>query len=129
MLARHRIEASIALALAALAFVLAFGAPAFFQPGNLLNVLLAALPVLVAAIGATLVILTGEIDISVGSIFAVCSVAAGALAVAGVPLPLVALAAPLMGAALGAVNGTLVVEIPELALYGVLVVARGPVQA
>jgi rhamnose transport system permease protein len=108
MLARHRIEVSIAIALAALAAILAAAAPAFFEPGNLLNVLLAALPVLVVAIGATLVILTGEIDISVGSLFAICSVAAGALAVAGVPLPIVALLAPLLGAALGAVNGALV---------------------
>ena len=35
------------------------------------------MPVLVVAIGMTLVILTGEIDISVGSQFAVCSVVAG----------------------------------------------------
>lgn len=108
MLARHRIEVSIAVALAALAATLALAAPAFFQPGNLLNVLLAALPVLIVAIGATLVVLTGEIDISVGSLFAMCSVAAGALAVAGVPPPIVALLAPLLGAAFGAVNGVLV---------------------
>jgi rhamnose transport system permease protein len=38
----------------------------------------------------TLVILVGEIDISVGSQFAVCSVAAGLLAKAGVPMILVA---------------------------------------
>jgi rhamnose transport system permease protein len=108
MFAHHRIEASIAFALAVLVASLAVGAPGFFQPGNLLNVLLATLPVLVVAIGMTLVILTGDIDISVGSVFAVCSVAAGALAVGGVPLPLVALAAPLLGAALGAINGALV---------------------
>ena len=108
MLARHRVEVSLALALAVLAAILAVAAPAFFQPGNLLNVLLTSLPVLLVAIGATLVILAGEIDISVGSLFAICSVAAGALAVAGVPLPLVALLAPLLGATLGAVNGVLV---------------------
>ena len=108
MLARHRIEVSIGLALVALGAVLAVRAPAFFQPGNLLDVLLATLPVLVAAVGATLVILGGEIDISVGSVFAVCSVAAGVMAVGGVPLPLVAVLTPLVGAALGAINGALV---------------------
>ena len=41
----------------------------------------------------TLVILTGEIDISVGSVFAICGVVAGLLAKAGLPMPLVALAA------------------------------------
>ena len=38
----------------------------------------------IVAIGATLVILTGQIDISVGSVFAVCGVVAGVLAKAGV---------------------------------------------
>ncbi len=111
MLARHRIEVSIGLALVALAALLAIRAPAFFQPGNLLDVLLATLPVLVAAIGATLVILTGEIDISVGSVFAVCSVAGGVMAVAGVPIPLVAVLTPVVGAALGAINGALVASL------------------
>ena len=49
----------------------------------------------------TLVILTGEIDISVGSMFAICGVVAGVLAKAGLPMPLAALAACLVGAALG----------------------------
>lgn len=108
MLERHRVELSVAFALAALAVLLAVRAPGYFASGNLLDVLMATLPVFVVAIGATLVILTGEIDISVGSVFAVCSVAAGAMAVAGVPMPIVVLFTPLVGAALGAINGALV---------------------
>lgn len=108
MLRSHRIEVSTALALTALGMLLAVRAPAFFQPGHLLDVLLALLPVLVVAVGTTLVILSGEIDISVGSVFGVCSVAAGVMAVSGVPLPLVLVLTPLVGAALGAVNGALV---------------------
>ena len=65
----------------------------FFDPSNLADLVLANLPVLIAAIGAMLVILTGEIDISVGSAFAVCSVFAGALAAAGAPMPAVILGA------------------------------------
>lgn len=98
----------MAIAIAALAVLLQLRAPAFFSPANLLDLLVALLPVFIVAIGATLVVVTGEIDISAGSIFAVCSVVAGALAVAGVPMPLVALAAPIAGAALGAINGALV---------------------
>lgn len=105
---RHRIEVSIAIALSILGGVLALRAPAFFEPGNLLDVGLAALPVLMVAVGATLVILAGDIDISVGSVFAVCSVSAGALAVSGVPMPIVAVLTPLIGAVLGAINGGLV---------------------
>ncbi len=108
MTERHRAEVSIALALAALCAVLAMRAPAFFQAGNLLDVLLSALPVLLVALGATVVILTGEIDISVGSMFAVCSVAAGVLAVAGVPATGVLVLTPLLGAIFGAINGALV---------------------
>jgi rhamnose transport system permease protein len=64
--------------------------------------------VLLVALGMTLVILVGEIDISVGSQFAVCSVAAGLLAKAGVPIALVPFVVIAIGAAMGSVNGFLV---------------------
>jgi rhamnose transport system permease protein len=64
----------------------------------------------------TLVILAGQIDISVGSIFAVCSVAAGEFAKMGLPTPVAAVAACSIGAAFGALNGALVayVRIPSI---------------
>ena len=55
-----------------------------------------------------LVIIGRQIDISVGSQFAVCSVCAGLLAAQNVPTALVALAAVTLGAGLGAINGLLV---------------------
>lgn len=100
-----RREWSVAIAIAGLAIVLAFAAPSYFSAENLRDLFLVNLPVLVVAIGATLVILTGEIDISVGSAFAVCSVVAGVAAKAGMPAGLVACA---VGASLGALNGALV---------------------
>jgi len=105
---RHRREISVALAIAVLSAALAVAAPAFFDPTNLLDLLLANLPVLIIALGMTIVILTGEIDISVGSIFAICAVIAGVLAKSGMPMPLVAAGACAAGACLGAVNGALV---------------------
>ena len=51
--------------------------PATSRAENLSDLFLASLPVLIVALGATLVILTGEIDISVGSVFAICGVARG----------------------------------------------------
>jgi rhamnose transport system permease protein len=83
-------------------------APSFFAFGNLRDVLLSMVPVLVASIGMTFVIVAGQIDISIGSQFAVCSVAAGLMAVAGLPMPLVALATCALGATLGVINGALV---------------------
>jgi rhamnose transport system permease protein len=88
--------------------VLAVAAPAFFDPANLRDVLVGNAPVLVAAVGMTLVILARQIDISIGSQFAICGVVAGMLAREGWPVPLAGLAAVACGAALGALNGGLV---------------------
>src|SRR5919202_4080707 len=57
---------------------------------------------------AALVVLVGEIDISVGSQFAVCMVAAGWLAKSGVPVALLPVCVLAVGAAMGALNGLLV---------------------
>ncbi len=111
-----RREASVAIAWAALLIVLAFAAPGFFSAGNLRDLLLANVSTLLAASGMTLVILAGEIDISIGSMFAVLAVIAGISARAGMPMPLVALTAAGAGALLGAVNGGLVagMRIPSI---------------
>jgi rhamnose transport system permease protein len=69
---------------------------------------MANMPELIVALGMTLIILSGQIDISVGSLFAVLSVAAGVSAKSGLPLPAVALVVFLLGAAMGAINGALV---------------------
>jgi len=116
MLTHHRRELSVAATIAALALVLAAVRPAFFASDNLLDLFLASMPVLIVALGATMVILTGNIDISVGSAFAVCSVAAGVAAKAGLPMPLVVVAVCAVGALLGAINGVLVayVGIPSI---------------
>jgi rhamnose transport system permease protein len=112
----HRREVSVAAAIVALGLVLAFAAPGFFARDNLSDLFLANLPVLIVALGMTLIILTGQIDISVGSIFAIAAVIAGLLAKAGLPMPLVALSACLVGALLGGLNGALVayVRIPSI---------------
>jgi len=105
---RYRREISVALAILALSIVLGLAAPGYFSGENLNDLFLANMPVLVVALGVTLVVLTGEIDISVGSMFAVCSVAAGALAHWGLPIPVAALLTCALGAAIGATNGALV---------------------
>jgi rhamnose transport system permease protein len=56
----------------------------------------------------TLVIVLGEIDISVGAVFAVCSIICGTFAKVGVPAILWFLVALAAGSVLGATNGTLV---------------------
>ena len=108
MLKRHPRETSLAVAILGIAAILAVAAPGFFSLANQRDLVMANVPVLIVAVGMTLVILTGEIDISVGSQFAIASVAAGIFAKWGLPMPLAGLSACLAGAILGAANGALV---------------------
>jgi rhamnose transport system permease protein len=105
---RHFRELSIAGALLLVLVALAIVAPGFYQPQPLLSLATREAPTLVVACGMALVIIGRQIDISVGSQFAVCSVCAGLLAAQNWPTALVALAAIAMGALLGAINGALV---------------------
>jgi len=101
-------ELSVAGAIAALFAALSMTVPQYFSRGNLTDLFLTNGPVLLVALGMTLVILTGEIDISVGSIFAIASIAAGVAAKFGAPPLIAGLVACVAGAAFGAINGTLV---------------------
>jgi rhamnose transport system permease protein len=105
---RYKRELSAALAYIVLLVLVGSFAPSFFSAANLRDLALNNAPVLLVAVGMTLVILVGEIDISVGSQFAVCSVAAGWLAKSGMPIPLLLPSVVLIGAAMGAMNGVLV---------------------
>jgi rhamnose transport system permease protein len=108
MFGRFQREIFVALAYAALLGVLAIVAPSFYRGNQFLATLVASAPVLVVAVGMTLIILTRHIDISIGSQFSLCGVAAGLLAKAGVPMPLVVLLTVLMGGLLGSMNGLFV---------------------
>ncbi len=101
----------VAVAWAALLALVAALAPAFFDPVNLRDLIVRASPLLIVACGMTIVILARQIDISVGSQFAICGMVAGLLAREGVPMPLVALGTMLAGAGLGAINGVLVARL------------------
>lgn len=108
LFARHPREAALLLALAALFLLPLFGVDGFYTVSTFRSLAIDNLPVLIAAAGMTLVIVSGQIDISIGSQFVVGGIAAGLLAKAGLPMPLVVPAVLLLGAALGAFNGLLV---------------------
>ena len=108
MLKRYFRELSVAAALGAMLLLLAIFAPNFFQPQPLLSRLTAAAPKLVLACGVALVIIARQIDISIGSLFAVCGTCAGLVAASGLPWPAAMLAAIVMGALGGALNGVLI---------------------
>src|SRR5262245_17150439 len=107
-LRRYKRELAAAMAYALLLVLVAAVAPTFFSAANLRDLTINNTPTLIVAIGMTMVILVGEIDISVGSQFAVVSVAAGWLAKSGLPIPLVLPCVLMIGAAMGALNGFLI---------------------
>lgn len=96
---------------------------------NLQTIGVAAAPFALIALGQTLVILTGGIDLSVGSIIALSAMTA-AVTVKGHPerLWLCVLVALFVGLAAGAVNGFLVAKVnvpPFIATLGMLAIASG----
>ena len=108
MMRKYLRELSVAGALLILLLILAVRSPKFFDAANLRAVIVSDAPVIVAALGMTLVILSRHIDISIGSQFSMCGMIAGVLAKHGVPTPGVVLATLVFGAILGAINGALV---------------------
>jgi len=80
----------------------------FIAPTNLVDILYNSSYIGVAAIGMTMVIICGHIDISIGAALGLCATVAGKLAVAGVPLGIVFAATIVAGGVIGLVNGLLV---------------------
>jgi galactofuranose transport system permease protein len=103
--------------------------PNFATAANFWSVLLQVSTVLLVAIGMTLVIATGGVDLSVGSIMAVAAAIAGVLLDRGI---LVAVLAALAGAAaIGTLNGALVAFLrvqPIVVTLATLIAGRGLAQ-
>ncbi len=103
--------------------------PHFATTNNLWNVLLQVSPIVLVAIGMTLVIATGGIDLSVGSSMAIAGATAAVLADRGTG---VAVAGALLAAALvGLLNGTLIAWLrvqPIVVTLATLIAGRGMAQ-
>lgn len=100
----------------------------FGQPITMTYLLLDLMPILLIALPMTLIMITGEIDLSVASVVGLSSVLTGVLVDGGVPFEVAAMVALLVGAFGGAVNGFLVtvVGLPSLAVtIGTLALFRG----
>ncbi|HEY2586438.1 MAG TPA: ABC transporter permease, partial [Tepidisphaeraceae bacterium] len=124
---RYLREISVAAAYLLLLVTLALFHPAFFR-AQFRATWVSAAPILVMAIGSTLVIVAREIDISIGSQFSVCGIVAGLLAVSGMPLPVVLIGTLGAGAVMGAINGALVagMGLPSIVVtLATMVVLRG----
>ncbi|WP_417258720.1 ABC transporter permease [Celeribacter sp.] len=122
----HRLSALMTLLLLILGFSLS--SPAFFSVNNGLTVLLQTSVIGLLGIGMTMVIITGGIDLSVGSVLALSGVVSGLSVKAGLPVvPAMALGI-LTGAACGAFNGFVITRMkitPFVATLGMMLIARG----
>ena len=109
--------------------VFAFGSSEFLTASNLLNVALQTSIIAIVAIGMTFVIFTAGIDLSVGSLMALCGAVAAGIAVRqGMDTYLSISIALGVGLILGAINGLMVVKggiPPFVATLSMLAIARG----
>ncbi|HEX3410499.1 MAG TPA: ABC transporter permease [Stellaceae bacterium] len=130
--------AYVAVALAVLIVVIWVLAPVFMTPRNLLNISKNFSFIALMSLGETLVIISGGIDLSVGSVCALSAVvtmmlmrffsATAAVQVPGATIALAALLALALAALIGVVNGLLIARIrlsPFVTTLGMLSVARG----
>ncbi len=122
-------ESGLALVLLAICAALTFASPDFLTQGNLFILSRQISLTLIIAIGMTFVILTGGIDLSVGSVVALTSVVIGYVAIElELPIGLAIVAGLGVGVAVGLLNGALVVKtgVPSFIItLGMLGVARG----
>ncbi len=121
-------QASLLAATLIFAAVVAIRNENFLTFANAINIARDGSFIFIIAVAATFVLIGGGLDLSVGSVFALSSVSAAMLMVAGVPVPLAVLMGVGVGMACGAVNAVITVygKIPALiATLGMLYVARG----
>ena len=109
------IEQKTLIALVVMIVIVSFLNPNFFTTGNILNILRQTAINAVMAVGMTLVILTAGIDLSVGSVLALCGAIGASLIAAQMPVIVAVGAALGAGAILGGISG--------------IIIAKGKVQA
>ncbi len=118
----------LALAIAALFVAVGLYNPRFVASRNVQSILLGNAYVAVAAIGMSMVIVSGNIDISVGSLIGVLATVSGSLAVAGVPSVFAWLIPVAIGSAVMAAQGALVayLGLPSIVVtLGMLSILKG----
>jgi len=113
---------------AGIVVIFSFSSEWFLDVYNIMNILVQSSLIGIIAVGQTFVILTGGIDLSVGSIVAFSSLSVGMMLVSGLPVWLVVILGTLIGAGAGLVNGIVIAygKIPAfIATLGMMSIARG----
>jgi rhamnose transport system permease protein len=129
-LARHalRWETGLAVVLILIIVIGAASSPQFLTGNNLFNLGLSNGEIAIMTLPMTLIVISGEIDLSVASILGMASALLGFLWARGWPMPAIFVTVAVVGVAAGAVNGLLVtrLRLPSLAVtIGTLALYRG----
>ncbi len=128
---KQRVQQLLAFGgLIAIFLVFTVASPQVFpSPSNITNILFSAVVIGLLSLGATLVIITGGIDLSVGTGMALCAVMAGTFITSfGLPVVLGIILAVLFGGLLGAVNGMNITFLklpPFIATLAMMLVCQG----
>ena len=121
-------EIGVFLILLAMCTYLSLATDSFLTSVNLFNILRAFSWVTVSAFGECMVIITGGIDLSVGSVMALSGLATAMLLAGGVSVPLAVLGGLAVGSFVGLLNGLMISKAklpPFIATLGTLQMARG----
>ena len=122
-------ESGVLVALIVLCILMSFASPYFLTKDNIFNVLRSMSTIGIMAIGMTMVIVSGGIDLSVGSVAAVSAmVTARQMTYGGWPPWVAFFAGLIVGLLCGAVNGAIITRLkvpPFIATLGMYSIARG----
>ncbi|MEX3840412.1 ABC transporter permease [Paraburkholderia sp. BR10882] len=108
MMSAYRTEIAIAIAIVVIELAVGMVVPAALSMGNLANVTQAAAPLVIMAFGVLLVIITGGIDLSVGSVFSLTGMVTGLAMSHGYGAIVSSIAGLAVGFIIGSINGALV---------------------
>lgn len=108
LLSTYRTEVAIAIAIALVELTVGMVVPAALSGGNIANVMQAAAPLVIMSFGVLLVIITGGIDLSVGSVFSLTGMVTGLAMAHGYGAVASSVAGLCVGILIGLVNGALV---------------------
>ena len=122
-------EFGVFLALVALLVLMRFLTPYFWKSDNVFNVLRGMSTIGIMAIGQTMIIITGGIDLSVGAVLAASAMLTARLMYLGIVPPWIAVIIGIgFGTLLGAINGLIITRMkvsPFITTLGMLSIARG----
>lgn len=108
LLLSYRTEAAIAAAIVALMLAVGMFVPAALSMGNMQNIIQAAAPLIIMSLGVFLVVLTGGIDLSVGSVFSLTGMVTALAMANGADGVTASIAGLAVGLVFGSLNGFLV---------------------